>query len=141
MHGQSEGAISGLVMWAPQHCQSFYNPWQPCSMQCGGDEKIQGIKLEYKTRTRKFWRIFRVGFYSPDEKWHLRNVTSDLFQWPLTGVAQVPLFDIVAFFGFYTLSSGSIHFPQIPVIISPKPNPSHHLRRCAENAISAILFN
>ena len=43
-----------------------------------------------------------VGFYSPDEKWHLRNVTSDLFQWPLTGVAQVPLFDLVAFFGFYT---------------------------------------
>ena len=44
----------------------------------------------------------RVGFYSPDEKWHLRNVTSDLFQWPLTGVAQVPLFNLVAFFGFYT---------------------------------------
>ena len=44
----------------------------------------------------------RVGFYSPDEKWHLRNVTSDLFQWPLTGVAQVPLFDLVAFFGLYS---------------------------------------
>ena len=44
----------------------------------------------------------RVGFYSPDEKWHLRNVTSDLFQWPLTGVAQVPLFDLVAFFEFYS---------------------------------------
>ena len=44
----------------------------------------------------------RVGFYSPDEKWHLRNVSSDLFQWPLTGVAQVPLFDLVAFFEFYS---------------------------------------
>ena len=44
----------------------------------------------------------RVGFYSPDKKWHLRNVTSDLFQWPLTGVAQVPLFDLVAFFRLYS---------------------------------------
>ena len=32
----------------------------------------------------------------------MRNVTSDLFQWPLTGVAQVPLFNLVAFFGFYS---------------------------------------
>ena len=50
--------------------------------------------------TVRVYRLrLRVGFYSPDEKWHLRNVSSDLFQRPLTGVAQVPLFDLVAFLG------------------------------------------
>ena len=58
--------------------------------------------MAFKQHFSDYRTGLRVGFYSPDEKWHLRNVTSDLFQWPLTGVAQVPLFDLVAFFEFYS---------------------------------------
>ena len=55
--------------------------------------------MAFKQHFSDYRTGLRVGFYSPDEKWHLRNVTSDLFQWPLTGVAQVPLFNLVAFLG------------------------------------------
>ena len=48
----------------------------------------------------------RVGFYSPDKKWHLRNATSDLFQWSLTGVAQMLLFNRAAIYLFYSLNLG-----------------------------------
>ena len=60
----------------------------------------------------------RVEFYSPDEKWHLRNATSDLFQRPLSSIAQMLLFDLVPFFGFY---SGCCPLVTPPPPLTPLP--------------------
>ena len=71
----------------------------------------------------------RVEFYSPDEKWHLRNATSDLFQRPLSSIAQVLLFDLVAFFGLYSPSGvggwGGRRSAVIgcPLVTPPPPSP------------------
>ena len=62
--------------------------------------------------------------------WHLRNVTSDLFQWPLTGVAQVPLFDLVAFFEFYSGCCeggwGGVRSAVIALLRWPKEHSTNH---------------
>ena len=88
--------------------------------------------------------ITRVGFYSPDKKWHLRNATSDLFQWSLTGVAQMLLFNRAAIYLFYSLNLGGgvgvggriwlwppIHFQGLPGCLIGLLYPFPYLRCCS----------
>ena len=88
--------------------------------------------------------VARVGFYSPDKKWHLRNATSDLFQWSLTGVAQMLLFNRAAIYLFYSLNLGGgvgvggriwlwppIHFQGLPGCLIGLLYPFPYLRCCS----------
>ena len=105
-------------------------------------QSIQRVRRYHESNS--FSLIYRVRFYSPDKKWHLRNATSDLFQWSLTGVAQMLLFNRAAIYLFYSLNLGGgvgvggriwlwppIHFQGLPGCLIGLLYPFPYLRCCS----------